>query len=92
LIEAHAQHIVELHASPPPVASGTGDRPVASPLARRQVAVGRPLVTSLRHEELRLDDEGARALLLALDGTRSRAELDADAMLEQLARLGLLVA
>jgi SAM-dependent methyltransferase len=92
LIEAHAQHIVELHASPPPVATGMGDRPVASPLARRQVAVGRPLVTTLRHEELRLDDERARALLLALDGTRSRAELDADAMLEQLARLGLLVA
>ena len=49
-------------------------------------------MTSLLHDELRIDELGARELLASLDGSRSRAELDADATLEQLARLGLLLA
>jgi hypothetical protein len=50
---------------------------VASPLARRQAAAGDPLLTSLRHEEVRLEDERDRALLALLDGTRDRGALSA---------------
>jgi SAM-dependent methyltransferase len=90
LLEAHAERIVDLHVEPPPVRATVSERPVASPLARRQAAAGRPLVTSLLHDELRIDELGARDLVASLDGTRSREEIGADATLEQLARLGLL--
>ena len=71
LLEAHAERIVDLHVEPPPLRATVSERPVASPLARRQAAAGRPLVTSLLHDELRIDELGARELLASLDGTRS---------------------
>ena len=49
-------------------------------------------MTSLLHDELRIDELGARKLLASLDGSRDREALGADAALEQLARLGLLMA
>jgi methyltransferase-like protein len=92
LLEAHAERIVELHVEPPAARATVSERPVASPLARRQAASGRALVTSLLHDELRIDELGARELLASLDGRRDREALGADAALEQLARLGLLMA
>jgi Predicted methyltransferase regulatory domain len=98
LLGAHAERIVDLHVQPPPVAPRAGERPVASPIARRQAAAGDPLVTSLRHEEVRLDDQGDRAVLALLDGTRDRTGLatelgaaNVDAALVRLARLGLIM-
>ena len=50
------------------------DKPCVSQLARFQAHEG-ARVTSLRHQAVDLDDEGARRLLLLLDGTRDRKAL-----------------
>lgn len=72
LAEAHYGGSVELFAHPPALAAVPGERPVASRIARWQDG---PVITNLRHEPLTLDDPIARALLRALDGTRTHDEL-----------------
>lgn len=67
---------VELYTHPPALAAVAGERPQASPVVRWQ-ARGQPSVTNLRHESLRIDDPAALALLVLLDGTRTRDELAA---------------
>jgi methyltransferase-like protein len=71
---------VEFSHAPPRAHAAGGDRPLASPLARYQARRG-PMVTTLRHETVRLD-ELARATLLLLDGERDRSAL-AVALTEQ---------
>ncbi len=101
LVRCFAANVVQLHVHPPALSALAGERPQASPLARLQ-AREQPLVTTLRHTSIRLDDELDRRLLTLLDGTRDRltlrAELNgvADAQLEdsleRLARSALLQA
>ena len=107
LLGAHAERLVDLHVHPP-AAERAGDTPIAAPLARRQAADGRSLVTNLRHAQIRVEDDLGRQLLARLDGTRDRAALAAelgradptvadpraalDAALAHLARLSLLAA
>ncbi len=67
---------IELITLPRQIAAGAGDRPVASPVARWQ-ATRRELLTTLRHEGVRLPDPVARELLSLLDGSRDRAALAA---------------
>jgi SAM-dependent methyltransferase len=104
LLGAYAANMLSLHASPPRLAERPGERPEASPLARRQAAEGE-FVTTLRHRSVRLEDDLGRRLIGLLDGTRDRAALAAamrpyagdevEAALERsldgLARLGLLI-
>jgi hypothetical protein len=104
LLGAYAANMLSLHASPPRLAYRPGERPEASPLARRQAAEGE-FVTTLRHRSVRLEDDLGRRLVTLLDGTRDRAALaaelgpdagdDVEAALERsldgLARLGLLI-
>lgn len=78
LLEAHASRLVDLHVRPPAVATTAGERPVAFAVARRQAAEGNELVTSLRHENVRLDDALGRELLARLDGTSDRNALAAE--------------
>ncbi|MEA2292188.1 MAG: hypothetical protein QOF17_1208 [Solirubrobacteraceae bacterium] len=78
LLGAHAERMVALHVEPPAPAARAGERPAAFAPARRQAEAGADLVTSLRHESVRMDDELARALLARLDGTRDRAALAAE--------------
>jgi methyltransferase-like protein/2-polyprenyl-3-methyl-5-hydroxy-6-metoxy-1,4-benzoquinol methylase len=68
-----AASLVELHVHPPRFAAAVSDRPVASPLARYQAAVGNQ-VTNLRHELVTLGDF-ERHVLRLLDGSRDRAAL-----------------
>jgi SAM-dependent methyltransferase len=105
LLGAYAANMLSLHATPPRLAHRPGERPEASPLARRQAAESE-FVTTLRHRSVRLEDNLGRRLVTLLDGTRDRAalaaELGPDAgdevedelerSLDGLARLGLLVA
>lgn len=65
---------IELLAQPRSLATVAGDRPVASPVARWQ-ASRRELLTTLRHDGVRLPDPVARELLALLDGSRDRAAL-----------------
>jgi SAM-dependent methyltransferase len=77
LLEIHAAGVLDLHTHPPGPVAVPGDRPVASPLARRQAAAGLDRVTSLRHASVRLEDPLASYLLSLLDGSRDRRDLAA---------------
>jgi SAM-dependent methyltransferase len=52
-----------------------GERPLASPLARAQATLGEFKVASIKGGAARLGDEGVKAFLLLLDGTRTRAQI-----------------
>jgi len=80
--------IIELSVTPPSFTTTPGDRPVASPFARRQAQAGNT-VTNLRHEQINLGDAERQALML-LDGTVDRSAL-ADKLGELLER-GVLTA
>ncbi|MFC3174577.1 methyltransferase domain-containing protein [Novosphingobium bradum] len=70
--------LVVLHAAPAPFAAVAGERPLASPLARAQVAEGTVGLISLDLKGVAFADPGPRAFLALLDGTRDRAGLERD--------------
>jgi len=70
LYEARA---LELRVRPPRLVPTVSERPVASPLARLQLASGRTSVTNQRHVTVMLTDDLSRQFLQLLDGTRDRA-------------------
>ncbi len=74
--------LVGLHVHVPRLAGKAGERPLASPLARRQLLSGDKAVTLL-HTTVTVSDEVSRRLLLLLDGTRDRTALR-DALAEQM--------
>ena len=75
---SYSARLVELHVHRPPFVRQISRQPVASPLARRQLRLGQPKVTNLRHERVNLDPIG-QALLPHLDGAH-----DQEALLAQL--------
>jgi SAM-dependent methyltransferase len=101
LLQAYLARVVTLLGGTPPLAVEPGERPLASPLARAQHAAGARAVSSLAHENVRLDGDLDPALIALLDGTRDRATLAAalgrpadevGAALGRLATVGLLAA
>jgi SAM-dependent methyltransferase len=74
LLQGYRVGLLELHTLPPQFAAVAGELPVASPLARLQ-AQQSPMVTTLRHTLVEVDDAVDRCVLLLLDGTRSRGAL-----------------
>lgn len=101
LLQAQLARIVQLHGCPPTLSPRPGERPLASALARAQLAAGLPAVSSLMHANVRLEGEFEPRLLPLLDGTRTPSELASalDAPEEQvtqsllrLASVGLLLA
>jgi len=62
--------LVELHTHLPLIAARPPERPLASPLARRQAGAGK-VVVDLRHRSVQLDSLSA-AVLSLLDGTLDR--------------------
>jgi SAM-dependent methyltransferase len=98
LLRAFAVNFVQLHVWAPPIATEPPERPVASALARLQVASG-TRVTNLRHGSIDVADELGRRLIALLDGTRDRADLvrelgrpadELERSLQGLARIALL--
>ena len=71
---SYSSRLVELHVHQAQFVLKAGETPVASPLARRQVLLGRTKVTNLRHERVNLDEMGC-FLLPLLDGTHKKSEL-----------------
>jgi SAM-dependent methyltransferase len=65
---------VVLHTAAPRMTTEPGERPLASPIARQQIATG-SIVTTLCHDSVSVDHETARRLLPLLDGTRTRRAL-----------------
>ena len=82
LLEACISGVVEAHVHVPPFVCDSGERPLASPVARWQARKSER-ITNLRHETLTFKDAGARRLLALLDGTRTREAL-AEALTEGL--------
>jgi hypothetical protein len=74
LWQLYGANLVELHLGASRFVMEAGERPVASPLARLQI-LRSPIVTSLRHTSVRIEDELGRRMLTLLDGTRDRAAL-----------------
>ena len=68
---------VELLTREPRYAVKPGEFPVASPIARLQLAHG-TIVTTLLHDSVRFDDPLAIHLLALLDGTRDRSMLESE--------------
>jgi hypothetical protein len=58
-----------------PLVAVAGERPKASPLARLQAATGAAVVSTLRHDSMRIDGAPALSLLTLMDGSRTREEL-----------------
>jgi protein-lysine methyltransferase-like protein len=94
-LRGYDANVIRLHAYAPATVPAPGERPRASDLARREVALGET-VTTLDHETVALD-ERTRRLVALLDGTRGRAELAGevgrrglDENLSRLAELALL--
>jgi methyltransferase-like protein len=84
MLQGYAARVVELRVSTPKLVVAPSERPVASPLARRQVE-STSTVTNLRHEPVELP-ELPRRMLMLLDGTRDFEALVADIV--KLAREG----
>ena len=79
LFEAYAAGLVQLHTFMPALALEPGERPAASPLARLQASrADRPVVSTLLHTRLLVEDPLGRYALQLLDGTRDRVALLAD--------------
>jgi methyltransferase-like protein len=74
LLQAYGAGYIELHGHKPPFVTTVSERPIASPLARFQLQHD-TVVTTLRHQTLRIDDDLSRHLVRLLDGTRDRATL-----------------
>ena len=70
-LRAYEANVIRLHTHSPGHAAAPGERPRASALARRQLALGDETVTNLDHETIGLD-ERMRRLVALLDGTRDR--------------------
>ncbi len=75
LVQLYRAGAVDLHSAAYP-AVVSSERPFASPLARMTVASGQQVVVTLNHALLNLEDAGARAFLMLLDGSRDMAMLD----------------
>jgi SAM-dependent methyltransferase len=73
-----AMTLVDLRTYQLPLAEGVSERPTASLLARLEAQAG-PLVTTLLHAHVKLEDDLGRQFLQLLDGTRDRSAL-ADAI------------
>jgi len=74
LLRAHGAGLIEMHLHAPKFALEPGEKPMANPLARLQAQDG-PIITTLLHNNIKLEDDLGRELLLLLDGTRDRAAL-----------------
>lgn len=77
LLQMAIARLIGLHVWEAPAAGRVSERPRASAAARRQMAAeGR--AANLWHGTVAFDDPQVRALLVLLDGTRTRAELLAE--------------
>jgi SAM-dependent methyltransferase len=75
LLRLYEARALDLRLRPPHLVSTVSKRPVASPLARYQLADGLETVTNQRHVSVTLTDALSRQFLMLLDGSRDRAAL-----------------
>lgn len=73
LLRLYEARALELRVRPPRLVAAVTERPVASRLARLQLASGLTAVTNQRHVTVMLTDDLSRQFLQLLDGSRDRA-------------------
>lgn len=78
LFKLFTAEVITLHLPPRSGLVEPGERPLASPLARGQVALGQQALYTLDHRVIAMELPGPRAFLTLLDGTRDRAQLATD--------------
>ena len=88
LLRAYAAGFAEFCVHLPGFVTEVSERPMASPLARLQLQYGN-IVSTMRHNTLKIEDNLGRHLVMLLDGTRDRAALVED--LGKLVRAGAVV-
>jgi len=74
LLSLYSAGVVNFHTFRPPLTLTPAERPTASPVARWQARQG-PVVTTLLHRAVKVEDEVGRALLQWLDGSQDRPAL-----------------
>jgi len=72
LLDMVHRQVLFLHVTPYPGALVPGERPLASPLARAQAALGETRLCTLDQRMVEIPQEGPRKFLQLLDGTRDR--------------------
>jgi methyltransferase-like protein/trans-aconitate methyltransferase len=77
LMRSFCAGVIDVDVYPPTLAATISERPEASLLARKQAETG-PLLTSLRHCTVVLDDPITQRLLTLLDGRRTIDQLVSD--------------
>ena len=77
LLEGWGLGVVDIRTAEPAFAVTPGERPLASPLTRLQIQLGRP-VSNARHEPVQAHSVLEGPLLQLCDGTRDRAALARD--------------
>ena len=75
LLRLYEARALDLRVRPPRLAPAVSERPVASPLARQQLANGLDTVTNQRHVSVILTDALSRQFVMLLDGSRDRVAL-----------------
>jgi hypothetical protein len=75
LLRLYESKSIELRTRMPRLVASVSERPVASALARLQLARGGTTVTNQRHTAVELTDELSQKLLVLMDGSRDRAAL-----------------
>jgi SAM-dependent methyltransferase len=75
LLRMYGARAIDLRVKPPRMVSTVSKYPVASALARLQLASGQTTVTNQRHVSVALTDELSRKFLMLLDGSRDRTAL-----------------
>src|SRR5574340_123541 len=96
LMRTYLAGVVQLHSYAPPFAVTAGARPEANVLARLKLRGNSKRVATLHHELIEITDETTARVIIALDGTRTRAQLarefdtTEEAVTELLARLAKL--
>lgn len=78
VLELAAGGFATLHAERPAVVVAAGERPLASPLVRAQLAAGESRLASLQHTIVAITEPLVQEWIGLLDGTRDRAAIRAE--------------
>jgi hypothetical protein len=77
LLTMYIEWYVNFHTAPAPFAATAGERPEVSPWVRGMLSRGERMIFTLNHKPMNIDQDNLRDLLVAADGTRTVAELEA---------------
>jgi SAM-dependent methyltransferase len=75
VIRLFVAQVIRVTTAPFPLVATPGEFPIANALARFQAARGDTTLATMRHAQIKVDDEAFRMFVTLLDGTRTRTDL-----------------